>query len=57
MVTHRYCYIESDAYQINENAAEQFDSSSEKMEKKVQPSQEEFYIHSQSKIIWPLVIL
>lgn len=47
----RWRYIESDAYQINENAAEQFDSDFEKMEKKFQPSQEEFYIHSHSKII------
>lgn len=48
----KWCYIESDVYQnINEQAAEQFDSGFEKMEKKFQPSQEEFYIHSHSKII------
>ena len=47
----KWRYIESDAYQINEEAAEQFDSNFEKMAKKFQPSQEEFYIHSHSKII------
>lgn len=47
----KWQYIESDAYQINEKAAEKFDSGFEKIEKKFQPSQEEFYIHSHSKII------
>lgn len=47
----KWFYMESDAYQIDEKAAEQFDSSFEKMEKEFRPSQEEFYIHSHSKII------
>lgn len=47
----RWCYMESDIYQVNEQAAEQFDSRFEKLEKKFQPSQEEFYILSHSKII------
>ena len=48
----KWYYIESDVYQtMNEKAAEQFDSGFEKMDKKFQPSQEEFYIHSHSKII------
>lgn len=47
----KWCYRESDVYQIDETAAEKFDSDFEKMEKKFQPSQEGFYIHSHSKII------
>ncbi len=35
---------------IDENEAERFDAGLEKMEKKIQPSQEEFYIHSHSTI-------
>jgi hypothetical protein len=35
---------------IDEEAAERFDAGLEKMEKKFQPSQEEFYIHSHSTI-------
>jgi putative acetyltransferase len=33
---------------IDKKEAQRFDESLEKMEKKVQPSQEEFYIHSHS---------
>lgn len=47
----KWRYIESDVYEVNEEAAEQFDSDFEKIDKKFQPSQEEFYIHSHSKII------
>lgn len=47
----KWHYIESDVYHIDETAAEQFDSGFEKMEKKIKPSQEEFYIHSHSQII------
>nr|WP_288826444.1 N-acetyltransferase [uncultured Clostridium sp.] len=47
----KWRYIESEVYQTDEKAMEQFDLNFEKMEKKFQPSQEEFYIHSHSKII------
>lgn len=47
----KWYYVESSAYDLDERAAEQFDSGFEKMEKKFMPSQEEFYIHSHSKII------
>ena len=47
----KWYYVESNAYNIDEKAAEQFDLDFEKMEKKFRPSQEEFYIHSHSKII------
>ena len=47
----KWNYVESEVYHIDDNAAEQFDSGFEKMEKKFQPSQEEFYIHSHSQII------
>lgn len=47
----RWHYIDSEAYHIDEQAVRQFDLNFEKMEKKYQPSQEEFYIHSHSKII------
>nr|WP_314461251.1 N-acetyltransferase [uncultured Clostridium sp.] len=47
----KWRYIESEVYQMDEKAMEQFDMNFEKMEKKFQPSQEEFYIHSHSKII------
>lgn len=47
----KWFYLESSAYQIDEKAAERFDSGFEKMEKKFRPSQEEFFIHSHSKII------
>ncbi|GLB29450.1 N-acetyltransferase [Lacrimispora amygdalina] len=47
----KWRYIESEVYQTDEKVMEQFDLNFEKMEKKFQPSQEEFYIHSHSKII------
>lgn len=47
----KWYYMESNAFQINKKAAEQFDSGFEKMEKKFRSSQEEFYIHRHSKII------
>ncbi len=47
----KWYYKESSVYEVDENAAEQFDCCFEKMEKQYQPSQEEFYIHSHSKII------
>lgn len=47
----KWRYIESDVYRIDDNAVEQFDLEFEKMEKKFQPCQEEFYIHSHSKMI------
>lgn len=48
----KWYYKESAVYEnINEKDVEQFDAGFEEMEKKFQPSQEEFYIHSHSKII------
>ena len=47
----KWYYIESNAYDLDEMAAEQFDSGFEKMEKEFRASQEEFYIHRHSKII------
>jgi putative acetyltransferase len=46
----KWVYHESSALRIDEQAAEQFDSALEPMEKKVQPSQEEFFIHSHATI-------
>lgn len=47
----KWYYKESNVYHIDEKAADQFDSTFEKMEKKFKPCQEEFYIHSHSKIV------
>lgn len=47
----KWRYIESNVYDIDEKEVEQFDSDFEKMEKEFRPSQEEFYIHSHSRII------
>ncbi len=47
----KWCYKESDVYDIDEKEVEKFDSAFEKMEKKFKPSQEEFYIHSRSRIV------
>lgn len=44
----KWVYHDSPVMQIDEKAAEEFDNKLEKMEKKYQPSQEEFYILSQS---------
>ncbi len=43
-----WIYYESPAFAIDEAEAEAFDESFEKREKRYQPSQEEFYIHSHS---------
>lgn len=47
----KWRYVESEVYEVVERAAEQFDMKFEKMDKKFQPSQEEFYIHSHSRIV------
>ena len=44
----KWVYYDSPVMKIDEQEAERFDDSLEKMEKKFQPSQEEFYIHSHS---------
>ncbi|MPM08314.1 hypothetical protein SDC9_54626 [bioreactor metagenome] len=46
----KWFYYDSPVMKIDEQEAERFDDSLEKMEKKFQPSQEEFYIHSHSVI-------
>ncbi|HWR19152.1 MAG TPA: N-acetyltransferase [Clostridia bacterium] len=46
----KWVYYESPVMKIDEQEAERFDESLEIMEKKFQPSQEEFYIHSHSVI-------
>lgn len=46
----KWVYHQSPVFEIDEQEAESFDESLEKMEKKYQPSQEEFYIHSHSII-------
>ncbi len=47
----KWVYHDSPVMKIDEQAAGRFDDSLEKMEKKSQPSQEEFYIHSHSVIL------
>jgi len=46
----KWVYYDSPVMKIDEQEAERFDEIQEKMEKKFQPSQEEFYIHSHSII-------
>ncbi len=46
----KWVYYDSPVMKIDEEEAERFDESLEKMEKKFKPSQEEFYIHSHSVI-------
>ena len=46
----KWFYNDSPVMKIDEQEAGRFDESLEKMEKKFQPSQEEFYIHSHSII-------
>lgn len=46
----RWCYYQSPVMTITEEEAQQYDNNLEKMEQKYQPSQEEFYILSQSFI-------
>lgn len=46
----KWIYYDSPAMRVDELEAQRFDEGLEKMEKKNQPSQEEFYIHSRSVI-------
>lgn len=46
----KWVYHDSPVMQIDEEEAQRFDEGFEKMEKKYQPSQEEFYIHFHSTI-------
>jgi predicted N-acetyltransferase YhbS len=46
----KWVYHQSLVFEIDEQEAERFDEGLEKLEKKYQPSQEEFYIHSHSII-------
>jgi putative acetyltransferase len=46
----KWVYYDSPVMKIDEQEAARFDENLEKMEKKFQPSQEEFYIHSHSII-------
>lgn len=46
----RWIYYDSPIMQINEKEAEEFDKTLEKMEKRHQPSQEEFYILSNATL-------
>ena len=44
----KWVYRQSPVYEIDEKEVQRYDDGLEKMEKKYQPSQEEFYIHSHS---------
>jgi hypothetical protein len=46
----KWVYNQSPIFEIDEQEAERFDAGLESMEKKYQPSQEEFFIHSHSII-------
>nr|WP_185741299.1 N-acetyltransferase [Clostridium sp. KNHs216] len=46
----RWVYYQSPVFEIDEQEAQHFDEGLESLEKKYQPSQEEFYIHSHSII-------
>jgi predicted N-acetyltransferase YhbS len=46
----KWVYYDSPVMKIDEQEAERFDEGLERLEKKFQPSQEEFYIHSHSII-------
>ena len=46
----KWVYHQSPVFEIDEKEAERYDEGLESMEKKQQPSQEEFYIHSHSII-------
>lgn len=46
----KWVYYDSPVMKIDEQEAQRFDEGLEKMEKKYQPSQEEFYIHTHSII-------
>jgi predicted N-acetyltransferase YhbS len=47
----KWVYRQSPVFEIDEQKVESFDESFEKMEKRYQPCQEEFYIHSHSQIV------
>ena len=47
---HQWTYQESDIMAVSEEEAQNYDNSLEKLEKKYQPSQDEFYIMSRSFI-------
>ncbi len=47
----KWIYYQSPVFEIDEQDALRFDKSLERMEKKYQPSQEEFFIHSHSIIL------
>ena len=47
---HQWTYQESDIMAVSEEEAQNYDNSLEKLEKKYQPSQDEFYIMSRSLI-------
>ena len=47
----KWVYHDSPVMDIDQQEAERFDAGLEKMEKKVEPSQEEFYIYSHSVIV------
>ena len=46
----KWVYHQSPVFEIDEQEALRFDEGLESLEKKYQPSQEEFYIHSHSII-------
>lgn len=46
----KWFYFQSPVFEINEQEAGRFDEGLESMEKKYQPSQEEFLIHSHSVV-------
>lgn len=46
----KWAYYQSPVFEIDEKEAERFDEGLESLEKKCQPSQEEFFIHSHSVI-------
>lgn len=46
----KWIYCQSSVFEIDEQEAQRFDEGLESLEKKYQPSQEEFYIHSHSII-------
>jgi putative acetyltransferase len=47
----KWVYKESDIYHVDDGEAEQFDQQFERMEKQVKPSQEEFYILANSRVV------
>ncbi len=47
----KWFYSQSPIFDIDERDAQEYDDSLERMEKKYQPSQEEFYIHSHSTLV------